>query len=85
MPSPEFWGPDEVLVVAPTRNYTVRDYKQLFHDINYETGWHTVLCDYLRSSEFFCFVYYREQFLFKSLKTIYFKFRNIVALYKMRP
>ncbi|XP_045194127.2 phospholipase A2 group XV-like [Mercenaria mercenaria] len=39
MPSDEFWDPDEVLVVAPTRNYTVRDYKQLFKDINYETGY----------------------------------------------
>ncbi|XP_052816277.1 phospholipase A2 group XV-like [Mya arenaria] len=39
MPSDQFWGPDEVLVMAPTRNYTIRDYKQLFKDINYETGY----------------------------------------------
>ncbi|XP_060552088.1 phospholipase A2 group XV-like [Ruditapes philippinarum] len=39
MPSDQFWGPDEVLVVAPTRNYTVKDYKQLFKDIDYETGY----------------------------------------------
>ncbi|KAH3772297.1 phospholipase A2 group XV-like [Dreissena polymorpha] len=39
MPSDEFWKPDEVLVVSPARNYTVRDYKQLFKDIDYETGY----------------------------------------------
>lgn len=39
MPSDEFWDKDEVLVVAPTRNYTVRDFKQLFKDIDYETGY----------------------------------------------
>ncbi|XP_052232575.1 phospholipase A2 group XV-like [Dreissena polymorpha] len=39
MPSDEFWKPDEVLVVTPARNYTVRDYKQLFKDIDYETGY----------------------------------------------
>ncbi|KAH3776349.1 hypothetical protein DPMN_177771 [Dreissena polymorpha] len=41
MPSDEFWKPDEVLVVSPARNYTVRDYKQLFKDIDYETGYMT--------------------------------------------
>ncbi|KAH3772229.1 hypothetical protein DPMN_173567 [Dreissena polymorpha] len=43
MPSDEFWKPDEVLVVSPARNYTVRDYKQLFKDIDYETGRNTFL------------------------------------------
>ena len=38
MPSDEFWKPDEVLVVGPTRNYTVKDYKQMFEDIKYATG-----------------------------------------------
>ena len=39
MPSDEFWSDNEVLVVSPTRNYTVKDYKALFHDIQYETGY----------------------------------------------
>lgn len=39
MPSEEFWAPDEILVVTPTRNYTVKDYKQLFSDIGYNTGY----------------------------------------------
>lgn len=38
MPSDQFWNADEVLVVSPSRNYTVKDYKQLFKDIDYETG-----------------------------------------------
>jgi hypothetical protein len=39
MPSPRFWQPSEVLVVTETRNYTVSDYQQLFHDIDYEDGY----------------------------------------------
>ena len=39
LPSPEFWLEDEVLVFGPTRNYTVKDYKQFFNDIQYPTGW----------------------------------------------
>lgn len=39
MPSDEFWHPEEVLVVSPTRNYTIRDIKDLFRDINYTTGY----------------------------------------------
>lgn len=39
MPSDEFWSPDEVLVVAPERNYTIKDIKQLFQDIEYPPGY----------------------------------------------
>ena len=39
MPSDEFWHPEEVLVVSPKRNYTVKDFKQLFQDIDYMTGY----------------------------------------------
>ncbi|XP_060608560.1 phospholipase A2 group XV-like isoform X2 [Ruditapes philippinarum] len=39
MPSDEFWSETEVLVVTPTRNYTVKDYRQLFEDIAYPTGY----------------------------------------------
>ena len=39
MPSVNFWNGDEVVVVSPQRNYTVRDYKALFDDINFPTGY----------------------------------------------
>ena len=39
MPSDEFWRPEEVLVVSPSKNYTIKDMKQLFADINYTTGY----------------------------------------------
>ncbi|CAF1643615.1 unnamed protein product, partial [Adineta ricciae] len=35
MPSVNFWGKDEVLVVTPQRNYTVNDYEALFNDIQF--------------------------------------------------
>lgn len=40
MPSDEFWHPEEVLVVSPSRNYTIRDLKDLFRDIDYMTGYY---------------------------------------------
>lgn len=40
MPSDKAWGPDEILVMQPERNYTVNDYKQFFQDINYMDGWY---------------------------------------------
>lgn len=39
MPSDEFWKPNETLVVSPAKNYTVKDIKSLFTDINYTTGY----------------------------------------------
>ena len=39
MPSPTFWDKDEVVIVSPQRNYTVHDYKELFEDIQYPTGY----------------------------------------------
>ena len=39
MPSDEFWSPDEVLVVSPDRNYTVKDIKEMFQDIDYMDGY----------------------------------------------
>ncbi|XP_061189845.1 phospholipase A2 group XV-like isoform X1 [Saccostrea echinata] len=40
MPSDKAWGPDEILVMQPERNYTVKDYKQFFTDINFMDGWY---------------------------------------------
>ncbi|ESO12857.1 hypothetical protein HELRODRAFT_188013 [Helobdella robusta] len=40
MPNEVYWDKkDDPLVMSPTRNYTVRDYRELFRDINYETGY----------------------------------------------
>lgn len=39
MPNPTFWDKDEVVIVSPQRNYTVHDYKELFEDLNYPTGY----------------------------------------------
>jgi len=39
MPSLNFWNESEIVVVAPTRNYTVRQYKEFFDDINFPTGY----------------------------------------------
>jgi lysophospholipase-3 len=35
MPSDTFWNEDEVLVSRPSRNYTVKDYKDFFNDVGY--------------------------------------------------
>ncbi|XP_052822895.1 phospholipase A2 group XV [Octopus bimaculoides] len=39
MPYDSFWKSDEILVSRPGRNYTVKDYKQLFEDLNYTAGY----------------------------------------------
>lgn len=39
MPNTNFWDKDEVVVVSPTRNYTVHDYKEFFDDIDFPTGY----------------------------------------------
>ena len=39
MPSLHFWDKDEVVVVSPIRNYTVYQYKELFDDIKFPTGY----------------------------------------------
>jgi len=39
MPKPTFWGPDEVLLSTQKRNYTVTQYKDLFYDMGWPTGW----------------------------------------------
>ncbi|CAF5218828.1 unnamed protein product [Rotaria magnacalcarata] len=39
MPSVNFWGEDETIVVAPKRNYTVNDFKEFFDDIEFPTGY----------------------------------------------
>lgn len=39
LPSPLFWGPSEILVVTPVRNYTMAQLKDFFEDIDYITGW----------------------------------------------
>ncbi|KAK7087303.1 hypothetical protein V1264_021372 [Littorina saxatilis] len=40
MPSPihKLWNPEETLVVTPHRNYSVKDYNKLFHDMGYDLG-----------------------------------------------
>jgi lysophospholipase-3 len=39
MPYDTFWNDTEVLVQSPTRNYTVKDYKQFFEDIKFQDGY----------------------------------------------
>ncbi|CAF3711314.1 unnamed protein product [Rotaria sp. Silwood1] len=39
MPSVNFWTKDEIVIVAPTRNYTVYQYKEFFDDIEYPIGY----------------------------------------------
>ncbi|GFO20649.1 group XV phospholipase a2 [Plakobranchus ocellatus] len=39
MPSNKLWGPEEVMVVTEHRNYTVADFKDYFHDLNFPDGW----------------------------------------------
>ena len=34
-----FWGPNEVLVSTPKRNYTVNNFQQLFADAGITNGW----------------------------------------------
>ena len=38
IPDDSFWKPTEILVATPQRNYTVKDYKQLFSDLNFTEG-----------------------------------------------
>ncbi|KGL86635.1 Group XV phospholipase A2, partial [Charadrius vociferus] len=33
------WPPDKVFVSTPTSNYTLRDYRKFYRDINFEDGW----------------------------------------------
>ncbi|KAM4552914.1 phosphatidylcholine-sterol acyltransferase [Fundulus diaphanus] len=40
LPSEETWPEDHVFISTPSFNYTHRDYKRLFTDINFEDGWH---------------------------------------------
>jgi lysophospholipase-3 len=39
MPSDEFWGHDEVLMVTGEKSYTTANYKELFEDIDFEVGY----------------------------------------------
>ncbi|CAG2171481.1 unnamed protein product [Oppiella nova] len=39
LPSDKVWGPDEVLMESTLRNYTTRNYRDFFEDINYMTGY----------------------------------------------
>lgn len=39
MPHNKFWGPKEPLIITEHRNYTVNDYEDFFHDINYPNAW----------------------------------------------
>jgi len=38
LPYDTFWNDDEVIISAPTRNYTVKDYSEFFDDINFPNG-----------------------------------------------
>lgn len=39
MPSESFWSADEILVYQPKQNYTVKDFKKFFQDLNYTDGY----------------------------------------------
>ncbi|CAH8591563.1 unnamed protein product [Schistosoma turkestanicum] len=39
LPNPKLWSKHEVLIITPTRNYTVLDYPEYFSDSNYLTGY----------------------------------------------
>ena len=40
LPSPsDTWTSKDVLVITPTKNYTAWDYKELFRDMNFTSGW----------------------------------------------
>lgn len=39
MPYDTFWTENEILVYGPFANYTVKDYKQFFHDIEFPDGY----------------------------------------------
>ena len=39
MPTKPFWNSSEILVQTSTRNYTITDYRQMFIDMGYKTGW----------------------------------------------
>ena len=38
LPYEQYWPNGTVFVETAARNYTARDYKQFFHDMDYETG-----------------------------------------------
>ncbi|XP_060080361.1 phospholipase A2 group XV-like [Ylistrum balloti] len=39
LPSDRYWTADEILVTRPERNYTVKDFKQFFQDLNFTDGY----------------------------------------------
>lgn len=39
MPYDTYWTDKEVLVYGPTANYTVKDYKKFFNDIQFPDGY----------------------------------------------
>jgi len=39
LPYDTFWNSSEVVVYSPGRNYTVKDYQQLFDDIGFPDGY----------------------------------------------
>lgn len=39
MPYEPFWTDKEILVYGPTANYTVKDYKKFFNDIEFPDGY----------------------------------------------
>lgn len=39
MPSEQFWNDSETLIQTPSRNYTVKNYKQFFQDLNLNDGY----------------------------------------------
>ncbi|XP_037882913.1 phospholipase A2 group XV-like [Glossina fuscipes] len=39
LPSPLFWGGDEVLVKTPKRSYTMGQLEQFFNDLGFRNGW----------------------------------------------
>lgn len=39
LPSDKFWAPDDVLIETADKNYTVANYEEFFHDINWPIGY----------------------------------------------
>ncbi|XP_013400988.1 group XV phospholipase A2-like [Lingula anatina] len=40
LPTDSVWSPDDVLVSRPGYNYTLKDYKKFFQDLNFMDGWY---------------------------------------------
>ena len=60
LPYDTFWNSSEILVYSPSRNYTVKDYHQLFDDIGFPDGYHMRKDTEILTSVTFEFVFYEN-------------------------